>query len=322
MKKILLIGLFLMCLLVLPASVAQVQAQSTSYYPPWRSCSETATTKTVPSGTTKADASARAGSKDVFLYAYSVAWIGGAGALACVRQGAEYVAPISGVYRVEYEYAVNGRTSMYGISPGAIVDIVRQAFLSALIKLIGGELAEAVGVRNAGIQARLLFAFGATNRVDQICSKEKWTGLITWQDESINRRVVGSFTTYLQRGTTYYYSAILTAWTINSAAAVQASGCLIQLSGGLLRVSISPPSQSFSLTVSVRDSKTGGAVAGASVYLDGSYKGTTGSDGRLIINNVSEGSHTVRVSKSGYYDKSQTVAVSSNISVTISLTRR
>jgi len=89
-----------------------------------------------------------------------------------------------------------------------------------------------------------------------------------------------------------------------------------------ITVYLTPISKTFSLTVVVKDLKTGSAVAGASVYLDGSYKGTTDSNGRLVISNVSEGSHIVRASKSGYYDKSQTVAVSSNTSVTISLTRR
>jgi len=48
--------------------------------------------------------------------------------------------------------------------------------------------------------------------------------------------------------------------------------------------------------------------SGASVYLDGKYKGTT----PLILNGIPIGSHTIKLTKSGYNDFSKTVTVSSD----------
>lgn len=50
--------------------------------------------------------------------------------------------------------------------------------------------------------------------------------------------------------------------------------------------------------------------AGAAVYLDGTLKGTTPSAGAYTISNVAVGSHTVRVSMSGYQDYTTSVTVS------------
>ncbi len=60
--------------------------------------------------------------------------------------------------------------------------------------------------------------------------------------------------------------------------------------------------------------------SGASVYLDGSYKGVA----PLTISDVSIGSHTVKVTKSGYEDYSESVYVSAGSTeyVSASLTRK
>jgi hypothetical protein len=50
--------------------------------------------------------------------------------------------------------------------------------------------------------------------------------------------------------------------------------------------------------------------AGADVYLDGKYQGKTPSAGVYTISNVAVGSHTVRVSMSGYQDYTTSVDVS------------
>jgi len=64
-------------------------------------------------------------------------------------------------------------------------------------------------------------------------------------------------------------------------------------------------------------------ISGASVYLDGSYKGTTSglwAPYSCTISNV-YGSHTVKVSKSGWETKQQSVSVYSDTSTTVNLRR-
>ncbi|MDD1724114.1 MAG: PEGA domain-containing protein, partial [Methanospirillum sp.] len=58
--------------------------------------------------------------------------------------------------------------------------------------------------------------------------------------------------------------------------------------------------------------------AGAGVYLDGSYKGTTPSSGYLEITDLSPGTYTVRLTYSGYSDYSTEVILSRNEISTIS----
>jgi len=65
-------------------------------------------------------------------------------------------------------------------------------------------------------------------------------------------------------------------------------------------------------------------VSSASVYLDNSYKGTTSglwAPYSLAISGVSSGSHTVKVSKSGWETKQQSVSVYSDTSTTVNLRR-
>jgi hypothetical protein len=54
---------------------------------------------------------------------------------------------------------------------------------------------------------------------------------------------------------------------------------------------------------------SGSGLSGAKVYLDGSYQGETGLRGDFRIDNVSEGYHTVMVSKPGYKDASAYIYV-------------
>jgi hypothetical protein len=58
--------------------------------------------------------------------------------------------------------------------------------------------------------------------------------------------------------------------------------------------------------------------AGASVYLDGSYKGITPSSGYLDISDLSPGTYTVRLTSSGYTDYSKEITLSRNECATIS----
>ncbi len=55
-----------------------------------------------------------------------------------------------------------------------------------------------------------------------------------------------------------------------------------------------------SVTITVIDYTTGLPLSGASVAIDGIGKGTTGTDGKLNVGNLSTGSHSIDIQKSGY----------------------
>jgi hypothetical protein len=76
----------------------------------------------------------------------------------------------------------------------------------------------------------------------------------------------------------------------------------------------------YTVTVNVKDSG-GGALRGASVYLDGVLKGTTNSLGTLAITGVTLGPHTITVSKN-YRSASQSINVTGDMSITITLELR
>ncbi len=78
-------------------------------------------------------------------------------------------------------------------------------------------------------------------------------------------------------------------------------------------------SQSVSLkipTSSIRVSCTNSTLTGVSVYIDGHYEGTA----PCTVDNLTRGSHTVRISKAGYEDASTTVYVYSGTTEYVSLT--
>jgi hypothetical protein len=80
-----------------------------------------------------------------------------------------------------------------------------------------------------------------------------------------------------------------------------------------------PPVLKYTLTVCCKDSK-GQAVSGASIYINGNSQGTTDSSGKLIVTNITVGTYTVTVKKSGFKDSSVTITVNSDKTVTITMT--
>lgn len=78
----------------------------------------------------------------------------------------------------------------------------------------------------------------------------------------------------------------------------------------------------YGLLLSTVDASTREPLGSVSVYLDGGYKGFTSSQGTIGILNispVSEGQHTIRVTKSGYMDYTQSVVVPSTSPVKIGM---
>jgi hypothetical protein len=74
----------------------------------------------------------------------------------------------------------------------------------------------------------------------------------------------------------------------------------------------------YTVTVTVKDS-SGRAVSGATVYLDGTKKGTTDYMGKLVITGVTQGSHTIAVRKTGYQYTTEQLYVTRNVSITVLL---
>jgi hypothetical protein len=74
--------------------------------------------------------------------------------------------------------------------------------------------------------------------------------------------------------------------------------------------------------LSTVDASTGKPLGGVSVYFDGGYAGSTSAQGRLGIPNSSmipEGLHTLRISKTGYRDYTERIAVPFPSQITITL---
>lgn len=77
----------------------------------------------------------------------------------------------------------------------------------------------------------------------------------------------------------------------------------------------------YTLTVKAIDSRTYRPIAGATVTLDGVQVRTTDSYGKLVIQGVSAGTHQLVVSKIGYKDYTTTVNITSNKTLTATLSR-
>ena len=78
------------------------------------------------------------------------------------------------------------------------------------------------------------------------------------------------------------------------------------------------PDTTRNISVNVTDGTN--AVSGASVVIDDITK-TTGSQGGCTFNDITDGEHTVTVTKTGYVTKTETITVSEdNTTFTITVT--
>ncbi|MGA2767722.1 MAG: class II glutamine amidotransferase [Candidatus Bathyarchaeia archaeon] len=78
----------------------------------------------------------------------------------------------------------------------------------------------------------------------------------------------------------------------------------------------------YSVTALVKDSSTGRSVSQANVTLDGAYIGMTDSSGKLFLQAVAPGSHTLTVTKTGYYNAAASINVTSDVTATVRLKRK
>jgi hypothetical protein len=74
------------------------------------------------------------------------------------------------------------------------------------------------------------------------------------------------------------------------------------------------------VTVNVKDSG-GSAAATANVFLNGTFKGATISNGTLVINGVFPENYTLGVKKGGYADYANDMNVTSNMTINVTLTK-
>ncbi len=77
---------------------------------------------------------------------------------------------------------------------------------------------------------------------------------------------------------------------------------------------------SFELTIAAKDIKTGSFIGGANVYIDGDTAGSTSEhDGKQILRDVERGSHTIRVTKTGYDETTRYVDITEKRLVSVTL---
>ena len=77
---------------------------------------------------------------------------------------------------------------------------------------------------------------------------------------------------------------------------------------------------SFELTITAKDIKTGSFIGGANVYIDGNAVGSTSEhDGKQILHDVERGSHTIRVTKTGYDETTRYVDITEKRLVSVTL---
>ncbi|MHB8163096.1 MAG: PEGA domain-containing protein [Methanoregula sp.] len=91
-----------------------------------------------------------------------------------------------------------------------------------------------------------------------------------------------------------------------------------------LTYTVSAVSAANSVIVMVKDTRTKQPLDDAQVYFDGGYRGTTSSDdgaGTLVIRDVSDGTHTVRVTRPGFKEITKKIAFPAESAVEVSISQ-
>jgi hypothetical protein len=80
--------------------------------------------------------------------------------------------------------------------------------------------------------------------------------------------------------------------------------------------------KAYTVTVTAKDSATAKAIPSADLYLDGAKVGTTDNFyGRLTIRNVPPGPHILTIKKTGYTDNSTPTNITTDTTITVTLTK-
>ena len=109
---------------------------------------------------------------------------------------------------------------------------------------------------------------------------------------------------------------------------VPAQGNLQKDGLAIIKILDTPPrsggsvKNSFDLTVITKDAKTGTFIGGTHVYLDGGSVGSTSEqDGKQILRDVEKGSHTIRVTKTGYEELTRQIDITEKQQISFTLNR-
>jgi predicted glutamine amidotransferase len=162
---------------------------------------------------------------------------------------------------------------------------------------------------------------GIAKAVDDICNQVPGTG------ETLNFLLTDGTTVWgFCKGNTLYYYKDPQYLAIASQYPTASQGAWITVSNFYLVTLLRGNAPSvqrlcYSVTALVKDSSTGRAVSTANVYLDGAYIGTTDSSGKLFLQAATPGLHTLTVTKTGYYNASASINVTSDVTATLNLKR-
>lgn len=163
---------------------------------------------------------------------------------------------------------------------------------------------------------------GITKAVIDICNQVPGTG------ETLNFLLTNGTTLRgFRKGNTLYYYNDSQYLAVASQYPTSSQGAWITVSDFYLVTLVRGSSPSvqrlcYSVTALVKDSSTGRSVSSATVYLDGAYIGATDGYGKLFLQALTPGLHTLTVTKTGCYDGSASINLSSDVTVTVRLKKK
>lgn len=216
-----------------------------------------------------------------------------------------------------------------GIDKNFLINLIGTQYLANNAPYVGSN-------QNEWIDSELYFIYilkcceennwnidrGITTAIINICNKVPGTS------ETLNFILTDGTTLWgFRKGNTlyYYYNSQYSAVASQYPTSTQ-SGWISLTDFSLIKLSRNTaPSilhTCYLVTVLVKDSSTGRTISNANVYLDNVYMGTTNNIGKLVLQTVAPGSHSLKVTKTGYNDSSTTINVASEATITVRLKKK
>lgn len=232
-----------------------------------------------------------------------------------------------------FERSKNGKLWLFchngGVDKGILINLIGAKYLAENPPSVGGN-------QNEWIDSELYFIYvlkcceesnwdvkkGITMAVVNICN------IVPGTSETLNFVLSDGVTLWgFRKGNTLYYYHNSEYSAVASQYPASSQGAWIALNDYYLITLVGNNSPLVSrlcctVTVNVNDMATGRPISSAKVYLDGIYVGTTDYYGKLVLQTVSTGPHTIKATKTGYSDASTSLDASSNKTVTLRLKRQ
>jgi len=159
-------------------------------------------------------------------------------------------------------------------------------------------------------------------------SEHEKTGEIILLDIDLNGNELRNRTFSIGQSIDIQDIAVLPGEGYFVAGLVPAQGNLQKEGLAIIKILDSPPRKggpvknSVDLTVITKDAKTGTFIGGSHVYLDGGSVGSTSEqDGKQLLRDVERGSHTIRVTKTGYKELTRQIDITEKQQVSFTLNR-